>query len=199
MADNFDFAALAKSWQQQPTATEAPPTAADLSQAKRRQTEQKWLMYGEWLGAAVMLVAAFWLAFNIPDWLGYVSAVFLIAGALSSAYVAWTVHKPILEYDNWSSSGLLQFRTRACTLTLRYYLYTQLSCVALVLFAGLLWLMQWWHIAQVTPTLLIFYSLIVAPLCLLGIYRLQQKKKQKAAELHQLTTLAEDFQPDSEL
>ena len=199
MADNFDFAALAKSWQQQPTATEAPPTAADLSQAKRRQTEQKWLMYGEWLGAAVMLVAAFWLAFNIPDWLGYVSAVFLIAGALSSAYVAWTVHKPILEYDNWSSSGLLQFRTRACTLTLRYYLYTQLSCVALVLFAGLLWLMQWWHIAQVTPILLIFYSLIVAPLCLLGIYRLQQKKKQKAAELHQLTTLAEDFQPDTEL
>lgn len=199
MADNFDFAALAKSWQQQPTATEAPPTAADLSQAKQRQTEQKWLMYGEWLGAAVMLVAAFWLAFNIPDWLGYVSAVFLIAGALSSAYVAWTVHKPILEYDNWSSSGLLQFRTRACTLTLRYYLYTQLSCVALVLFAGLLWLMQWWHIAQVTPILLIFYSLIVAPLCLLGIYRLQQKKKQKAAELHQLTTLAEDFQPDTEL
>lgn len=196
MADNFDFAALAKSWQQQPTATEAPPTAADLSQAKQRQTEQKWLMYGEWLGAAVMLVAAFWLAFHIPDWLGYVSAVFLIAGALSSAYVAWTVHKPILEYDNWSSSGLLQFRTRACTLTLRYYLYTQLSCVALVVFAGLLWLMQWWHIAQITPTLLIFYSLIVAPLCLLGIYRLQQKKKQKAAELHQLTTLAEDFQPE---
>jgi hypothetical protein len=189
MADDFDFTALAKSWQQQPTATEAPPTAADLSQAKQRQTEQKWLMYGEW----------FWLAFEIPDWLGYVSALFLITGALSSAYVAWTVHKPILEYDNWSSSGLVQFRARACTLTLRYYLYTQLSCVALVVFAGLLWLMQWWQIAQVTPTLLVFYSLIVAPLCLAAIYHLQQKKKQKAAELQQLSSLAEDFQPDAEL
>ena len=199
MADNFDFAALAKSWQQQPTATEAPPTAADLTQAKQRQTEQKYLMYGEWFGAVVMLVAAFWLAFEIPDWLGYVSALFLITGALSSAYVAWTVHKPILEYDNWSSSGLLQFRTRACTLTLRYYLYTQLSCAALVLFAGLLWLMQWWQIAQVTPTLLVFYSLIVAPLCLAAIYHLQQKKKQKAAELQQLSSLAEDFQKDAEL
>lgn len=199
MADNFDFAALAKSWQQQPTATEAPPTAADLSQAKQRQTEQKWLMYGEWLGAVVMFIAAFWLAFNIPDWLGYVSALFLITGALSSAYVAWTVHKPILEYDNWSSGGLVQFRARACTLTLRYYLYTQLSCAALVVFAGLLWLMQWWQIAQVTPTLLVFYSLIVAPLCLAAIYHLQQKKKQKAAELQQLSSLAEDFQPDTEL
>ena len=199
MADNFDFAALAKSWQQQPTATEAPPTAADLSQAKQRQTEQKWLMYGEWLGAVVMFIAAFWLAFEIPDWLGYVSALFLITGALSSAYVAWTVHKPILEYDNWSSSGLVQFRARACTLTLRYYLYTQLSCVALVVFAGLLWLMQWWQIAQVTPTLLVFYSLIVAPLCLAAIYHLQQKKKQKATELQQLSSLAEDFQPDAEL
>jgi hypothetical protein len=199
MADDFDFTALAKSWQQQPTATEAPPTAADLSQAKQRQTEQKWLMYGEWLGAVVMFIAAFWLAFEIPDWLGYVSALFLITGALSSAYVAWTVHKPILEYDNWSSSGLVQFRARACTLTLRYYLYTQLSCVALVVFAGLLWLMQWWQIAQVTPTLLVFYSLIVAPLCLAAIYHLQQKKKQKAAELQQLSSLAEDFQPDAEL
>lgn len=199
MADNFDFAALTKSWQQQPTATEAPPTAADLSQAKQRQTEQKYLMYGEWLGAVVMLVAAFWLAFEIPDWLGYVSALFLITGALSSAYVAWTVHKPILEYDNWSSSGLVQFRIRACTLTLRYYLYTQLSCAALVLFAGLLWLMQWWQIAQVTPTLLVFYSLIVAPLCLVAIYRLQQKKKQKESELKQLSSLAEDFQQDAEL
>lgn len=199
MADNFDFAALAKSWQQQPTATELPPNSADLTQAKQRQAEQKWLMYGEWFGAAVMFIAAFWLAFNIPDWLGYVSALFLISGALSSAYVAWTVHKPILEYDNWSSGGLVQFRARACTLTLRYYLYTQLSCAALVVFAGLLWLMQWWQIAQVTPTLLVFYSLIVAPLCLAAIYHLQQKKKQKAAELQQLSSLAEDFQPDTEL
>ncbi|GAA0666442.1 hypothetical protein [Rheinheimera tangshanensis] len=199
MADNFDFAALAKSWQQQPTATELPPNSADLTQAKQRQAEQKWLMYGEWFGAAVMFIAAFWLAFNIPDWLSYLSALFLISGALSSAYVAWTVHKPILEYDNWSSGGLVQFRARACTLTLRYYLYTQLSCAALVVFAGLLWLMQWWQIAQVTPTLLVFYSLIVAPLCLAAIYHLQQKKKQKESELKQLSSLAEDFQPDAEL
>ncbi len=194
MADDFDFAALAKSWQQQATATELPPNVTDLTLAKERQAEQKWLMYGEWLGAVVMLVAACWLAFTLPDWLGYLSALFLMAGALSSAYVAWTVHKPILEYDNWSCSGLLQFRARACQLTLHYYLYTQLSCVALVVFAGLLWLMQWWNIAQISATLLVFYSLMVAPLCLVTIYRLQQKKRQKAAELKQLHRLAEDFQ-----
>ena len=194
MADNFDFAALTKNWQQQPTATEPPPNASDLIVAKQRQTEQKWLMYAEWLGAVVMFIAAFWLAFSIPDWLGYLSALFLISGAFCSAYVAWTVHKPILEYDNWSSSGLVQFRARACKLTLRYYVYTQLSCAALVVFAGLLWLMQWWNIAYITATLLVFYSLIVAPLCLLAIYRLQQKKRQKVDELKQLTSLAEDFQ-----
>ena len=96
MADNFDFAALTKSWQQQNTPTEQLPQAADLNLAKQRQHKQKWLMYGEWFGAAVMFIAAFWLAFNIPDWLGYLSALFLISGALSSAYVAWTVHKPSL-------------------------------------------------------------------------------------------------------
>ncbi|WP_233078428.1 hypothetical protein [Rheinheimera soli] len=193
MADNFDFAALTKSWQQQPTATELPPNVADLAQAKQRQTEQKWLMYAEWLGAVVMFIAAFWLAFSIPDWLGYLSALFLISGAFFSAYVAWTVHKPILEYDNWCSSGLVQFRARACKSTLHYYVYTQLSCAALVVFSGLLWLIQWWNIAQVSATLLIFYSLMVTPLCLIAIYRLQQKKRQKKDELKQLTSLAEDF------
>ncbi len=193
MADNFDFTALTKSWQQYPTSTEALPNIADLAQAKQRQTEQKWLLYGELLGAVVMFIAACWLAFSIPDWLGYLSAFFLICGALSSAYVAWTVHKPILEYDNWSSSGLIQFRVRACKLTMRYYLYTQLSCGALVVFAGLLWWMQWWNIAQISANLLVFYSLIVTPLCLIASYRLQQKKRKKAAELKQLSSLAEDF------
>lgn len=196
MTDNFDFAAIAKSWQQQHIATEAPPNVADLTQAKQRQVEQKWLLYGEWFGAVVMFIAALWLAFSIPDWLGYLSALFLISGALGSAYVAWTVHKPILEYDNWSSSGLVQFRTRACKLTLHYYVYTQLSCAALIVFAGLLWFMQWYNIAHVSANLLIFYSLIVAPLCLLAIYRLQQKKQRKTDELKKLSSLAEDFQPD---
>lgn len=198
MADNFDFAALSKSWQQQPTSAECPPDVADLTLARQRQQKQKWLMYSEWIGAVVMLIAASWLVFMLPGWLGYLSALFLIAGALSSAYISLTVHKPILAYDNWSSSGLLQFRARACQLTLRYYLYTQISCMALVLFAGLLWLVQWWNISQITEVLLFFYGLIIAPLCLLAIYHLQQKKLQKTAELEQLKRLAEDFQPDAE-
>jgi len=194
MADNFDFAALTKSWQQQNTPTEQLPQAADLTHAKRRQNKQKWLMYGEWLGAVVMLVAACWLAFVIPGWLGYLSALFLALGAISSAYVGWTVHRPILAYDNWSSSGLVQFRARACQLTLRYYLYTQLSCVALILFSGLLWLLQWWNLAEVPTVLLQLYSLVVCPLCLLMTLGLQLKKQQKAAQLQELTRLADDFQ-----
>lgn len=193
MADNFDFAALTKSWQQQNTPAALLPQATDLKQAKQRQHKQKWLMYGEWLGALVMLMAACWLAFDMRGWLGYLSAVFLTFGALSAAYVGWTVHRPIVAYDNWSSSGLLQFRARACQLTLRYYLYTQLSCVALVLFAGFLWLLQWWRLAEVPTDLLLFYSMMVSPLCLLMTFRLQQKKRTKAAELYQLTRLADDF------
>ena len=41
MADNFDFAALAKSWQQQVTPAEEAPTSADLAQASQRQREHR--------------------------------------------------------------------------------------------------------------------------------------------------------------
>jgi hypothetical protein len=192
MADNFDFAALAKSWQQQPIVTETPD-AADLAQANQRQREQQLLMYAEWLGALIMAAAACWLVLAMPDALGYLAAAFLALGALGTLYVSWHIHRPILAYDNWSSSGLLQFRCRACQLSLRYYRYTQLSCVALLLFTLILWLLQWRQLAAVSNDLLLFYSLIASPLCLFAIYRLQLKARQKTAELQQLTTLAADF------
>lgn len=193
MADNFDFAALAKSWQQQTVAEETPPSAADLAQASQRQREQKLLMYAEWLGALIMAVAAVWLLVNLPGLLGGIAALFLALGALSTAYISWQVHRPILAYDNWSSSGLLHFRLKSCRLSLRYYRYTQLSCAALVLFTLILWLL---HLAQWDDTplsMLLFYSLLVAPACVFGIYRLQQKIRLKGAELVQLEALAEDF------
>lgn len=193
MADNFDFAALAKSWQQQPVAQEAPPSAADLAQASQRQREQKLLMYAEWFGALIMAAAACWLVLAMPDALGYLAAAFLALGALATLYVSWHIHRPILAYDNWSSSGLLQFRQRACQLSLRYYRYTQLSCVALILFTTALWLLDWWQLAATSTTLRLFYSLIASPLCLFGMYRLQQKVRQKTAELAHLNALADDF------
>ena len=47
MADNFDLAELAKSWQKQTVVEETPPSQSDLAQASQRQREQKLLMYGE--------------------------------------------------------------------------------------------------------------------------------------------------------
>ena len=129
----------------------------------------------------------------MPDALGYLAAAFLALGALGTLYVSWHIHRPILAYDNWSSSGLLQFRRRACQLSLRYYRYTQLSCVALILFTAALWLLDWWQLAATSTTLLLFYSLIASPLCLFGMYRLQQKVRQKTAELAHLSALADDF------
>lgn len=194
MVDNFDFAALTKSWQQQPTPTETTPGAEDLAHASQRQRQQRLLMYGEWLGAVVMASSACWLLFAMPNWLGYLSATFLMLGALSTFYISWQVHRPILAYDNWSSSGLLQFRRRSCQLTLRYYRYTQCSCAALLVFTASLWLLSWWQPAAASTDLLLFYSLIVAPLCLLAIFRLQQKIQQKIAELGCLNMLTDDFE-----
>ncbi|RUO66337.1 hypothetical protein SAMN06297229_0163 [Pseudidiomarina planktonica] len=196
MADDFDFETLAKRWQQQQTPTDGTPGAEDLAQASRRQRKQRALMYIEWLGALVMEIAAVWLLLAIPGWLGYLSAAFLMLGALSTFYVSRQVHRPILAYDNWSSSGLLQFRRRTCQLSLRYYRYTQFSCAALILFSALLWLLHWWQPAEVASHLLLFYSVLVSPLCLIAIYQLQQKIRQKAVELQQLSALAKDFEQD---
>lgn len=194
MADDFDFEALAKRWQQQQTPADVTPGAEDLAQASRRQRKQRALMYVEWLGALVMEIAAVWLLLAVPGWLGYLSAAFLILGALGTFYVSRQVHRPILAYDNWSSSGLVQFRRRTCQLSLRYYRYTQFSCAALIFFSALLWLLHWWQPAEVASHLLLFYSLVVSPLCLIAICLLQQKIRRKTIEFQQLSALMKDFE-----
>jgi len=194
MADNFDFAALAKSWQQQTTPIEQAPSAKDLAKARQRQKQQRFIMYGEWLGALAMVVAAYLFLKEMQGWLRYLTATFLIIGAISTFYVSWRVHRPILAYDNWSSNGLLQFRLRSCKLSLQYYRYNQFSFAALILFSAFLWLGNWWQAGSIATNLLLFYGLVVSPFSVFGIYWLQRKVKQKVAELQQLTELTTDFQ-----
>ena len=193
MADEFDLAALAKNWQQQPVDGEAMPDANDLAKANQRQRRQKGLMYAEWLGALIMLATAIWLVLNLPGWLGYISAAFLLLGAGSTAYISWYIHRPILAYDNWSSNGLLHFRLNSCQLSIRYYRYSQLSCAALIVFSLFLWLLQLWQLDDTPLHIVLFYSLLVSPACVIAIYRLQRKIRQKTAELQQLSTLAAQF------
>lgn len=194
MADNFDFAALTKSWQQQATPNDLVPSAADLTQASQRQQRQRFMMYGEWLGALVMIIAAYVFLMDMQGWLRYLTAGFLLIGAISTFYISWRVHQPILAYDNWSSNGLLQFRLRSCQLSVQYYRYNQLSFAALILFSALLWLGNWWQPNTIATNLLMLYGLVISPISMLGIYWLQGKVRQKTTELKQLSQLAADFQ-----
>jgi len=194
MADNVDFAALAKSWQQQTTPQEQAPSAEDLAKANQRQKRQQFIMYGEWLAALVMLIAAYLFLMDMQGWLRYLTAGFLLMGALSTFYISWRVHRPILAYDNWSSNGLLQFRLRSCKLSIQYYRYNQFSFAALIVFSVLLWLGNWWQPGAIAPKVMQLYGVVISPLSVLGIYWLQRKIQQKTLELARLSTLASDFQ-----
>ncbi|MCT6698053.1 hypothetical protein [Rheinheimera sp. 4Y26] len=197
MNNEFDFAALSKSWQQQPLAAATVPTAADLTKARQRQRQQWLLLAGEWLGATAMAGAAWWLLTSMQDWLSYIAAAFLLLGVLMSLYVSWQVHRPLLAYDNWSSSGVLAFRLRSCQLSLLYYRYNQLACALLLLFVLVLWGLWLWQSALVPVAMLKFYSLIALPLCLYGIYLLQQRIGTKQQEIAPLQALLKDFQSET--
>ena len=196
MTDDSDFIALKASWQQQPVTAAPPPNAADLAKASQRQRQQRLLMIGECLAALVMVATACWLLLSMPNWLGYIAATFLGLGAIGAVYISWQVHRPILAYDNWSSQGLLQFRLRSCQLSLRYYRYTQYCCAAMLLFTAMLWLLSAWQPALTSMDLLLFYSLVVSPLCLYGLYRLQQNFQAKTVQHQQLMTLMKEFAMD---
>lgn len=197
MNNDLDFAALSKSWQQQPVVAATVPTPADLQQARKRQRQQWVLLAVEWLGAGAMGGTAVWLITSMPGWLSYVAAAFLLVGLVMSLYVSWHVHRPLLAYGNWSSNGVLEFRLRSCQLSLLYYRYNQLACSLLIVFVMVLWALWLWQPELVPAAMLKFYSLIAMPLCLYGIYRLQQHINSKQQQLPSLQALVADFTPDA--
>ena len=89
---------------------------------------------------------------------------------------------------------MLEFRLRSCQLSLLYYRYNQLACGLLIVFVAILWGLWLWQPEQVPAAMLKFYSLIALPLCLYGIYRLQQHINSKQQALLPLQALVADFQ-----
>ncbi len=195
MSNEFDLAALSKSWQQQPTIKATLPTTADLQHARRRQRQQWYWLLVDWLGALAMGGTAGWLITSMPSWLSYCAATFLLLGLLMSLYVSWHVHRPLLTYHNWTSSGVVAFRLRSCQLSLWYYRYNQLACGMLICFVAGLWGLWLWQPEQIPTSVLKFYTLIALPLCLYGAYRLQRLINEKRQALIPLQALVADFKP----
>lgn len=195
MPNDFDFHELRQSWQQQNLTMEPAPCKADLVKAQQRQRQQWQLLWAEWLGALVMGGTAAWLLIAMPSWLSTIAASVLAIGVVLSAIVSWHIHRPLVTYANWSSQGVLAFRMRSCQLSLWYYRYNQLGCLLLLVFVVGLWLLWGWQPNEVPHSMLQFYSLIAAPLCLYGILVLQRKVKVQQQQLIALQQLVREFHP----
>ena len=193
MPNDFDFHELRQSWQQQNLTMEPAPSKADLVKAQQRQRQQWQLLWAEWLGALVMGGTAAWLLIAMPSWLSTIAASVLAIGVVLSAIVSWHIHRPLVTYANWSSQGVLAFRLRSCQLSLWYYRYNQLGCLLLLVFVAGLWLLWGWQPNEVPHSMLQFYSLIAAPLCLYGMLVLQRKVKVQQQQLVALQQLVREF------
>lgn len=194
MQNEFDFVQLRQHWQQQNVTQESAPNKADLATAQQRQRQQWRLLLGEWLGAMVMGGTAIWLITAMPSWLSTIAATVLFIGVVMSAIVSWHIHRPLITYANWSSQGVLAFRLRSCQLSLWYYRYNQLGCLLLLGFVGVLWGLWAWQPTEVPSSLLQFYSLIAAPLCLYGMVLLQRKIATSQKQLLDLKRLIAEFE-----
>ena len=193
MTDDLDISVLAKSWQQQPLLEDALPNENDLKEAQVRKRKQKYLLYVDWAGASIMLAAATWLTATSSDFIGYFTAIFLTFGAVGTLWVSSFIHKPILHYDNWSSEGVLKFRQKICEFSLRYYRVAQTSCMALIIFTLVFWGMYLHSLAANGYNLLLFYSFVVSPLCLIGMVIIQSKVNVKKLELECLKEISQTF------
>lgn len=193
MPNDFDFHELRQSWQQQNLTMEPAPSKADLIKAQQRQRQQWQLLWAEWLGALVMGGTAAWLLIAMPSWLSTIAASVLAIGVVLSAIVSWHIHRPLVTYANWSSQGVLAFRMRSCQLSLWYYRYNQLGCLLLLVFVVGLWLLWGWQPNEVPHSMLQFYSLIAAPVCLYGMLVLQRKVKVQEQQLVALQQLVREF------
>ncbi len=184
-----DLIELTKRWQQQASLSETTLASANLAHARRHQFKQRLLLCWELFGALVMGTFAIWLMWRMPGWLSAFSAVFLLLGVVGSIGVSWLIHRPILDYAQWTSHGVLQFREKTGQLMLLYYRYNQGTCLFLMLFVIVLTVLNEWRPNEVPAMLLKVYQLIVLPACIALIVYFRRKHKEKINELARLQSL----------
>lgn len=186
---DLDLGSLGAAWRSQ-----VPEVRVDFSAARQLQQRRHLWFVLDIVQALVLLVASLVFLLLLPDSLVVlIASPVLFLSALLVAYQAFSIHRQVLDYTDWTASGLLTFRCMNHRASIRHLRINQLGCLISLGFTLVLFLLDGLNIATVPPALLTTFAWLVLPILLLLGY-VERRVKRTQRLLAQAENLRAEFE-----
>lgn len=174
--DDLDLGALGAAWRSQTPKVEVDFTAAYRQQRRRRL----WFML-DIAQAVVLLVASVVFLVLLPaSLITLMASLVLFTSGLLVGQQAFSIHRQVLDYSDWTAGGLLTFRCMNHRASIRHLRINQLGCLITLAFTLMLYLLAAFDLTTVPATLLAVFGYLVVPtLALVFYFQTRVKKKQE--------------------
>lgn len=173
---DVDLGALGAAWRSQ-----TPDVKVDFS-AARRQQQRRRLWFALDIGQALLLLVSSigFLLFLPTTLITLIASPVLFLSALLVGYHAFSIHRQVLDYTDWTTSGLLTFRCMNHRASIKHLRINQLGCLITLGFTLALILLDQFRLAPIPDLLLtVFVYLALPVLLLLGYFQRRLRHCQR--------------------
>ncbi|BFM11279.1 hypothetical protein R50072_14320 [Simiduia litorea] len=179
--------ALRATWQSQPTDNPVNFTTARSQQRKRRL----WF-YLDLIQAGVLLLAGLFFLTLPASPATLIAGPVMLFSAGMTLYYAFNIHTKVINYSDWSTEGLLEFRQLSYAASIKHLRLNQLGCVIVLAFTAVLATLKMLWPASIPSDLVIAFLTLAPCVCLLFIY-LQRRVRHYQVLLAQVAQLKREF------
>lgn len=174
--DDLDLAALGAAWRSQ-----TPKVAVDLTAAYRQQKKRRFWFAVDLVQALALLVAGVGFPLLLPiSSITVIASLVLVLSGLLVGQQAFSIHRRVLDYADWTTSGLLTFRCINHRASIQHLRINQLGCVVTLAFTLLMFLLNVFELAEVPVAMLTVFSYLAVPtLILLAYFQVRVKRSQE--------------------
>lgn len=144
---------LQKQWQ-----ASQPFIAVDLGKLRARQQSQKQRLWAEIFFAALSFGIGLMFWWQGTSTLTDVAAAVMIVSGIGSGVLAARARKPLLDWENWTPEGILEYRLKETEAALKLVRSAVYAAVLLCLFSVYLWWGSRFTPGTVTQEFALLYS-----------------------------------------
>ncbi|MDN3639376.1 hypothetical protein QWY82_11225 [Simiduia curdlanivorans] len=178
---------LRSTWQSQPA-----DKPLDFSVARAQQRKRKLWFYLDLVQACVLFLAGLFFL-SLPASLAtLIAGPIMLLSAGIMLYYAFNIHRKVIDYTDWSTDGLLQFRRLSYAASIKHLRLNQLGCVISLSFTAVLVILKLLLPASVPSDLMIAFLILSPFLCLLFLY-LQKRVRHYQKLGAQVAQLKREF------
>ena len=180
---------LQQHWQ-----ADKPFIAVDVSKVWERQQSQRHQLWAELFGSVLSLGIGLLFWWQGTSTLTDIAGAVMFVWGIGSAILARRARKPLLDWQNWTPQGILEYRLKETETALKLARSAVYAALLLFLFSLYLWWGSRFTPGTVSPGFALLYSSFSVPAILLTLWWAVRQRKATLERQREISTALQSFQ-----